>query len=83
MSVQDVGSIGELVAAIGTVAILIYLSIQVRHNSRASNEILDRGDVRVHNRDEPGGLGRRQFPAGEACVRSLRKLKQLEAGGSK
>lgn len=35
MSLQDVGSIGELVAAIATVITLVYLSIQVRHNSRA------------------------------------------------
>lgn len=41
MTLQDIGSIGELVAAIATVATLIYLAIQVRHNSAAmdrSNE---------------------------------------------
>ncbi len=35
MSIQDLGSIGELVAAIATVATLVYLAIQVRHNTRA------------------------------------------------
>jgi hypothetical protein len=35
MSLQDVGSIGELVAAVATVITLVYLSIQVRHNSQA------------------------------------------------
>jgi hypothetical protein len=41
VSLQDLGSIGELVAAIATVATLVYLAIQVRHDSRAldrSNE---------------------------------------------
>jgi hypothetical protein len=41
LSIQDVGSIGELVAAIATVVTLVYLAIQVRDNSRAldrSNE---------------------------------------------
>jgi hypothetical protein len=41
VSLQDVGSIGELIAAIATVATLVYLTIQIRHNSRAldrSNE---------------------------------------------
>ena len=41
MSLQDVGSIGELIAALATVATLVYLTIQIRHNSRAldrSNE---------------------------------------------
>lgn len=37
MSLQDLGSIGELVAAIATVATLVYLAIQVRHNSVALN----------------------------------------------
>jgi len=32
MSVQDLGSIGELVAAIVTVITLIYLAVQVRHS---------------------------------------------------
>ncbi len=35
MTLQDIGSIGELIAAIATVATLVYLSIQVRHNSEA------------------------------------------------
>ena len=35
MSIQDLGSIGELVAAVATVATLIYLSIQIRNNTRS------------------------------------------------
>ena len=34
MTIQDLGSIGELVAAIATVATLVYLAIQIRQNSR-------------------------------------------------
>jgi hypothetical protein len=33
MSLQDLGSIGELIGAIATVATLIYLAVQVRQNS--------------------------------------------------
>lgn len=42
------GSIGELVAAIATVATLVYLSIQVRHNSQAvarSNDFAQAGSI--------------------------------------
>ena len=35
MTIQDLGSIGELVAAIATVATLVYLATQVRQNTRA------------------------------------------------
>ena len=34
MSIQDLGSIGELVAAIATVLTLAYLAIQIRQNTR-------------------------------------------------
>jgi hypothetical protein len=35
MTIQDLGSLGEFVAAIATVATLAYLAIQVRQNTRA------------------------------------------------
>ena len=35
MTIQDLGSIGELVAAIATLVTLIYLATQVRQNTRA------------------------------------------------
>ena len=34
MTIQDLGSIGELVAALATVATLVYLAIQIRQNTR-------------------------------------------------
>lgn len=34
MTIQDLGSIGEFVAAIATVATLIYLSVQIRSSNR-------------------------------------------------
>lgn len=40
MTIQDLGSIGELIAALATVATLLYLALQIRHNSevvRTSN----------------------------------------------
>ena len=36
MSIQDLGSIAELIGAIATVATLIYLAIQVRDNTRSN-----------------------------------------------
>ena len=38
MSIQDLGALGELVAAIATIATLIYLAIQIRQNNRNLEE---------------------------------------------
>jgi hypothetical protein len=35
MTIQDLSSIGELIAAIATLATLVYLAAQIRHNTRA------------------------------------------------
>ena len=35
MTIQDLGSIGELIAAIATIATIAYLAVQVRQNTRA------------------------------------------------
>ena len=34
MTIQDLGSIGELIAAVATLATLVYLAVQIRQNSR-------------------------------------------------
>ena len=34
MTIQDLGSIGELIAAIATVATLLYLAFQIRQNTK-------------------------------------------------
>ena len=36
MTIQELGSLGELVAAIATVATLIYLALQIRRNTQAT-----------------------------------------------
>ena len=36
MTIQDLGSVGELVAAIATVVTLVYLAIQIRSNTIAT-----------------------------------------------
>ncbi len=36
VTIQDLGSLGELVAAIATVATLIYLALQIRQNTRTT-----------------------------------------------
>ncbi len=38
MSIQDLGSIGELLAAIATIATLLYLAVQIRQNNRNLQE---------------------------------------------
>jgi hypothetical protein len=38
MNIQDLGALGELVAAIATVATLIYLAVQIRQNNRNLQE---------------------------------------------
>ena len=38
MTIQELGSLGELVAAIATVVTLIYLATQIRHNNKALAE---------------------------------------------
>ena len=35
MTIQDLGSMGELIAAVATVATLVYLAIQLKQNTRA------------------------------------------------
>lgn len=48
MSLQDLGNIGEFIAAIATVVTLVYLAIQIRHNSRAldrSNEFAQASSI--------------------------------------
>ena len=42
MSIQDIGSIGEMVAAIATIATLLYLAIQIRVSSNASTAEAER-----------------------------------------
>lgn len=36
MTIQDLGSIGELIAAIATVATLVYLALQIRRNTSST-----------------------------------------------
>ena len=51
MTLQDLGNIGEMVGAIGVVASLIYLALQIRQNSRQiaenTNSVL--GSVELEN----------------------------------
>ena len=38
MSIQDLGALGELVAAFATIATLLYLAVQIRQNNRNLHE---------------------------------------------
>jgi hypothetical protein len=42
VTLQDLGSLGELIAAVATVATLIYLAVQIRQNTRALGHAADR-----------------------------------------
>jgi hypothetical protein len=53
VTIQDLGSIGELIAAIATVATLAYLAIQIRRNTtsvRATSRLEIASGWRAHNR---------------------------------
>jgi hypothetical protein len=49
MTIQDLGSLGELIAAIATVATLIYLATQLRQNS---NQLRGDAIVSINNTEE-------------------------------
>ena len=49
MTIQDLGSLGELIAAIATVATLIYLATQLRQNS---NQLKGDAIVAINNTEE-------------------------------
>ena len=53
MTIQDLGSIGELVAAIATVATLVYLAAQIRQNTSAmkTSALNSLHDVQLLTRD--------------------------------
>jgi len=60
VTIQDLGSIGELVAAIATVATLVYLALQIRQNTtqlRDNARALRLGEVRATT-DSEVGFGR-------------------------
>ena len=38
MTIQDLGSIGELIAAIATIATLVYLAVQIRQNTLSNRD---------------------------------------------
>ena len=64
MTIQDLGSIGELIAAVATVATLAYLALQIRQNTRAiqgsalreSQALLSEAHFPMLNNPELGSL---------------------------
>jgi len=75
VTIQDLGSIGELVAAIATVVTLVYLAVQVRQNTRAlrSSTFQDVSREMAHN-VEPIVY---QSDVAEILVKGLRGLAEL------
>ena len=67
MTIQDLGSIGELVAAIATVATLAYLAIQIRQNTksvRAGSRLDIASGWRAHNQQLRDPLVNRAYVKG-------------------
>jgi hypothetical protein len=54
MSIQDLGALGELVAAVATVATLLYLALQIRQNNRnleeATSASVNQGYASINSR---------------------------------
>ena len=50
MTIQDLGSIGEFVAAGATLITLVYLAMQLRHNTKAINQNAERGITEAASR---------------------------------
>ncbi len=49
MTIQDLGSLGELIAAVATVATLVYLALQIRQNTRVLRHAAERATVEDAN----------------------------------
>jgi hypothetical protein len=49
LTIQDLGSIGELIAALATVATLAYLAVQIRQNTRSLRASAYQDTVRAAN----------------------------------
>lgn len=50
MTIQDLGSLGEFIAAIATVSTLVYLSVQIRASNRLSRAEASRSRISDMNR---------------------------------
>ena len=57
MTFQDLGSLGELIAAVATVATLIYLAIQIRLNTQATRDQSTRS-LMLANSEATGQIAR-------------------------
>ena len=49
MTLQDLGNIGEFTAAVATLTTLIYLALQIRHNSRSVEAATHHSAIRARN----------------------------------
>ncbi len=86
MNIQDLGSVGELIGAVATVATLAYLAFQIRNNTKEQKRqaligFVDRLNARERNiRSEPGLL--EVVMKGEIDYQSLSKHEMRRFGSS-
>jgi hypothetical protein len=67
VTIQELGSLGELIAAIATIATLFYLAIQIRQNTtsvRATSRLEIASGWRAHNRLTLDANARRTYAEG-------------------
>jgi hypothetical protein len=68
VTIQDLGSIGELIAAIATVATLVYLAIQIRQNTVSNRDASVRSTHDMILRVNTPARGRFTTPPAVALV---------------
>ena len=66
MTIQDIGSVGELVGAIATVATLLYLAVQIRQSARLVESSIAGSARDAEN--EVGRLLHQEPPAAQQAV---------------
>ena len=82
MSIQDLGALGELVAAIATIATLLYLAIQIRQNNRNLHEStsasLNQGFASINSRLTSDERFAEIFIRGRQDLEALNALVEVE-----
>jgi hypothetical protein len=71
VTLQDLGSIGELVGAIATVATLAYLALQIRHNSRGLDQNSELMRMSFENQVREEGIQLRSLIASDAELSAI------------
>ena len=84
MSISDLGSIGELIAAVATIATLIYLALQIKENTKVSRAESQRGSASLRMQSLSSIVGATEsssiFNRGTLDPRSLEVAEKTQYG---